>query len=155
VALPYAEDLRKIGVTMNVRSVEPSQFVTRLRARDFDMIYSGWAQSLSPGNEQFDYFGSRAADREASRNFGGIADPAVDALIEEVVFAEDRDRLIDATRALDRVLMANQYVIPSYTARNSRIAYWNRFDHPDPLPTYSIGFPTIWWYDAEKAEAID
>lgn len=154
VALPYAEDLRKIGVTMNVRSVEPSQFVTRLRARDFDMIYSGWAQSLSPGNEQFDYFGSRAADREASRNFGGIADPAVDALIEEVVFAEDRDRLIDATRALDRVLMANQYVIPSYTARNSRIAYWNRFDHPDPLPTYSIGFPTIWWYDAEKAEAI-
>ncbi|WP_350149598.1 extracellular solute-binding protein [Roseitalea porphyridii] len=154
VALPYAEDLRKIGVTMNVRSVEPSQFVTRLRARDFDMIYSGWAQSLSPGNEQFDYFGSRAADREASRNFGGIADPAVDALIEEVVFAEDRDRLIDATRALDRVLMANQYVIPSYTARNSRIAYWNRFDHPDPLPTYSIGFPTIWWYDTEKAEAI-
>jgi len=154
VALPYAEDLRKIGVTMNVRSVEPSQFVTRLRARDFDMIYSGWAQSLSPGNEQFDYFGSRAADREASRNFGGIADPAIDALIEEVVFAEDRDRLIDATRALDRVLMANQYVIPSYTARNSRIAYWNRFDHPDPLPTYSIGFPTIWWYDTEKAEAI-
>ncbi|WP_306117422.1 MULTISPECIES: extracellular solute-binding protein [unclassified Roseitalea] len=154
VALPYAEDLRKIGVTMNVRSVEPSQFVTRLRARDFDMIYSGWAQSLSPGNEQFDYFGSASADREGSRNYGGVADPAVDALIEEVVFAPDRDDLIAATRALDRVLMAQQFVIPSYTARNSRIAYWNKFDHPDPLPFYSIGFPTVWWYDADKAEAI-
>jgi microcin C transport system substrate-binding protein len=154
VALPFAEDLRKIGIDMRVRSVEASQYVSRVRSRDFDMIYSGWPQSLSPGNEQLDYFGSEAANREASRNYGGIKDPAVDALIRRVIFATDRDDLIAATKALDRVLMANQYVIPSYTSRKARIAYWNRFGRPDPLPEYSIGFPTIWWYDAEKAAAI-
>ena len=154
VALPYAEELRKIGVEMTVRTVEPSQYVERQRARDFEMIYTGWAQSLSPGNEQLDYFGSAAAGREASRNFGGIADPAVDALIRKVVFAGDRDELIAATRALDRVMMANQFVIPTYTARTARIAYWDRFSHPDPLPHYGIGFPDLWWYDAAKAEAI-
>ncbi|WP_223385492.1 extracellular solute-binding protein [Oricola cellulosilytica] len=154
VALPFAEDLRKIGVEMRVRSVEPSQYVARARSRDFDMIYTGWAQSLSPGNEQFDYFGSKAADSEASQNFAGIKDPAVDALIRRVVFAKDRDELIAATKALDRVLMANQYVIPSYTSREARIAYWDRFAHPEPLPEYSIGFPEIWWYEAEKAAAI-
>lgn len=154
IFLPYAEDLRQIGVELTVRTVDSSQFITRVHSRDFDMIYAGWDQSLSPGNEQFDFFGSRSADREASRNYGGIADPGVDALIEKVVFAADRDELIAATRALDRVLMHNDFVIPGYALRETWIAYWNRFDHPDPLPYYSIGFPTVWWYDAERAEAI-
>ncbi|QKV20666.1 ABC transporter substrate-binding protein [Oricola thermophila] len=154
VALPFAEDLRKLGIDMRVRSVEPSQYVNRVRSRDFDMIYTGWAQSLSPGNEQFDFFGSEAADREASRNYAGIKDPAVDALIRRVVFATDREELVAATRALDRVLMANQYVIPSYTSRNARIAYWDKFGRPEPLPEYSIGFPTVWWYDADKAARL-
>ncbi len=132
VALPYAEDLRTIGVEMTIRTVEPSQYVARQRARDFEMIYTGWGQSLSPGNEQLDYFGSAAASKEASRNYGGIADPAVDALISKVIFARDRDELIAATRALDRVMMANQFVIPTYTGRTARIAYWDRFSHPDP-----------------------
>lgn len=154
VALPYAEDLRSIGVEMSIRTVEPSQYLTRLRSRDFEMIYLGWAQSLSPGNEQLDFFGSEAADREASRNYGGIKDEGVDALIEKIVFAEDRDELLAATRAFDRVLLANHYTVPSYSLRATWIAYWDKFDHPEPLPTYSDGFPTVWWYDAGKAEAI-
>ena len=77
--------------------------------------------------------------------------PAIDALIDKVIFADDRETLVAATRALDRVLLAHHYVVPSYTLRNSRVARWDRFSHPDTLPAFSNGFPTIWWWDAEKA----
>lgn len=145
VALPFTESLKKIGVDATVRSVDAAQYANRHRSRDFDVIYLGWAQSLSPGNEQFEYWGSAAADRDGSANYAGIADPGVDALIEKVVFATDRDELIAATEALDRVLLAHQFVIPSYTSRVARIAYSSRLAYPEPLPTYDIGFPTIWW----------
>ncbi len=150
VALPFVENLKKIGVNATVRSVDAAQYANRQRSRDFDMIYSGWAQSLSPGNEQFEYWGSAAAAREGSANYAGIADPGVDALIERVVFAKDRDELEAATEALDRVLLAHQFVIPSYTSRVARVAHSDRLAYPDPLPTYGIGFPTTWWSkDAE------
>ena len=145
VALPYAENLKKIGIEASVRSIDPAQYQNRIRSRDFDVIYTGQAQSLSPGNEQFEFWGSRSADREGSANYAGIANEAVDELIRRVVFAEDRDELIAATKALDRVLLANQYYIPSYTLLAERIAYWNHLVRPDPLPEYSVGFPTIWW----------
>lgn len=151
VALPYVENLKRIGIDAAVRSVDPAQYANRQRSRDFDVIYSGWAQSLSPGNEQFEYWGSAAADREGSANYAGIADEGIDALIDKIVFASDRDELIAATKALDRVLLAHQFVIPSYTSRVARIAYSSRLKHPDPLPTYSIGFPSIWW----SADAVD
>ncbi len=154
VALAYQASLRKIGIDMQVRSIDTPQWINRVRSRDFDMIYTGWAQSLSPGNEQRAYWGSAAADSESSQNYAGIKDPAVDALIEKVVLAKDRDTLVAATHALDRVLMANQYVIPSYTLRLSRIARWDRFAHPAELPYYSIGFPTVWWWDEAKAAKI-
>jgi microcin C transport system substrate-binding protein len=154
VALAYQGELRKIGIDMRVRSLDTPQYVNRVRSRDFDMIYSAWGQSLSPGNEQRDFWGSQAADSENSRNYAGIKDPAVDALVERVVVTRDRDDLIAATRALDRVLLANQYVIPSYALRHSRIARWDRFSHPDPLPEYSVGFPTVWWWDDAKAKRI-
>ena len=145
VALPFAENLKKIGIEASVRTIDPAQYQNRIRGRDFDVIYTGQAQSLSPGNEQFEYWGSQSANREGSANYGGIANEAVDELIRRVVFAGDRDELIAATRALDRVLLANQYYIPSYTVLNERIAYWNHLVRPDPLPEYSVGFPTIWW----------
>jgi microcin C transport system substrate-binding protein len=145
VALPFTENLKKIGVDATVRSVDAAQFANRHRSRDFDVIYSGWAQSLSPGNEQIEYWGSDAASRDGSANYGGIADPGVDALIKKIVFAPDRDELIAATEALDRVLLAHQFVIPSYTSRVARVAYSSRLAFPEPLPTYGIGFPTIWW----------
>ncbi len=145
VALPYVESLKKIGVDATVRSVDQAQYTNRERNRDFDVIYAGWAQSMSPGNEQFEYWGSQSAAREGSANYGGIADEAVDMLVKQVVFASDREELVAATEALDRVLLANQFVIPSYTSRVARIAYSSRLVHPDPLPEYGIGFPTIWW----------
>jgi microcin C transport system substrate-binding protein len=128
--------------------------VSRVRSRDFDMIYAGWGQSMSPGNEQLDFWGSAAADSESSRNYAGIKDPAVDELIQKIIFAKDREELEAAVSALDRVLIWNQYVIPSYTILPDRIAYWDRFGHPDPYPKFTVGFPTVWWWDEKKAEAL-
>ena len=91
MALPYQQALARIGITLNVRSVDSSQFVTRVRSRDFDMVYTGWGECNSPGNEQLDFWGSEAADSEASRNYAGIKDPAVDAIINRIIFAKDRD----------------------------------------------------------------
>jgi microcin C transport system substrate-binding protein len=118
------------------------------------MIVSGWAQSLSPGNEQRDFFGSEAADREGSRNYGGIKNPAVDALINRVIFAKDREELVAATKALDRVLLWNHYVVPTWTINYTRVARWDRFGKPDKLPAYSYAFPDIWWYDKERAAKV-
>ena len=105
----------------------------------------------SPGNEQNAYFGSKAASDQNSSNYGGIADPGVDALINRIVFAKDREELEAATAALDRVMLFNYFMIPSYTFRAERIARWDRFSHPDRLPEFAIGFPQIWWYDEAKA----
>ncbi|MBN8997177.1 MAG: ABC transporter substrate-binding protein [Rhizobiales bacterium] len=151
VALRYQTELAKLGITLNIRPVDTAQYENRVRGRDFDLVYSGWAQSMSPGNEQIEFFGSESADREGSRNYGGIRNPAVDALIQKVILAPNRDDLIAATKALDRVLLWNSYVVPGWTLRAARVARWDRFSHPDPLPEYSIGFPTIWWWDADKA----
>jgi microcin C transport system substrate-binding protein len=151
VAIPYAQSLAKIGITLNVRSVDSSQFETRVRSRDFDMVYTGWGESNSPGNEQLDFWGSVAADHENSRNYAGIKDPAVDAIINRVIYNKGREDQVAAVKALDRVLLTNQYVIPSYALLPERIAYWNRFGHPDPYPKFAIGFPTVWWWDADKA----
>lgn len=154
VAQAFVTNLKSIGINATIRTVDSAQYVNRLRSRDFDMIYSGWAQSLSPGNEQRDYFGSAAAGNPNTGNYGGIADPGVDALIDKVVFAKDRDSLITATRALDRVLLAGHYIVPSYTLRSERIARWDRFGHPDHIPDFSIGFPSVWWYDKDKAAKV-
>jgi microcin C transport system substrate-binding protein len=151
VAVPYSQWLAKIGIAMTVRSVDSSQFIERLRKRDFDMVYYAWGQSNSPGNEQIDMWSSQAAERQDSRNYAGIKDPAVDTLINAIVFNKGREDQIAAVRALDRVLMANQYVIPSYTYLPDRIAYWDRFGHPEGYARFLIGFPTVWWWDAEKA----
>lgn len=151
IGVRYREQLAKIGIDLTIRLVDSSQYVNRVRKRDYDMIYGGWAESLSPGNEQFDYFGSEAAKRDASQNYAGIENPAVDALIKRVVFAKDRAELVAASRALDRVLLWNHYVVPGWTLAATRMARWDRFSHPDPLPAYSTGFPSIWWYDAAKA----
>ncbi|MDI7862910.1 extracellular solute-binding protein [Rhizobiaceae bacterium n13] len=145
VALPYAQNLRRIGIEARVRTVDASQYTNRLRNRDYDMIYSGWGESLNPGNEQAEYWGSKSVDREGSKNYAGINDPGVDALVNRVIFAKNREDLIAATKALDRVLLAGDYIVPGYTLRAARIAYWNKFGRPEELPKYSIGFPDIWW----------
>lgn len=145
VAIPYSQSLKQIGIDVTIRSADSAQYGERLRSRDFDVTYNGWGQSLSPGNEQMEYWGSQAADSEGSANHSGIKDEGIDALVRMVVFAKDRDELIAATRALDRVLLAHDIVIPSYSRRSFPIAYWTKLAHPDALPTYSIGFPGLWW----------
>ncbi len=150
VATAFQTNLKSIGINATIREVDSAEYINRIRSRDFDMIYSGWAQSLSPGNEQNFFFGSKAAADPNTSNYGGIADPGIDALINKVVFAKDHDELLAATHALDRVLLAGYYIVPSYTLRSDRIARWDRFSHPDKLPDYSIGFPDIWWYDPAK-----
>ncbi len=151
IALPYQAALATVGIEMSIRTVDSSQFVNRVRSRDFDMIHSGWAQSLSPGNEQQEYFGSDAADKDGSANYGGIKNPAVDYVIHEIIYNKGREDLVAAVHALDRILLWNHYVIPGWTLSYDRLAHWNRFSYPDPLPKYSYGLPTLWWFDAAKA----
>ena len=150
--LPYKAALERIGIGIDLRIVDAAQYQNRLRSNDFDITTSLWAQSVSPGNEQREYWGSAAADRPGSRNLAGIKNPAVDALIERIVFASDRAELVAATRALDRVLLAHDYVVPQWSARVLRTARWNRFGRPARLPEYGgSGFPTVWWYDEALA----
>ncbi|HEV2517419.1 MAG TPA: extracellular solute-binding protein [Devosia sp.] len=151
IATAFQTNLKRLGINATIRSVDSPQYIERAQNRDYDMIYTGWVQSLSPGNEQRDFWGSASAAQNDSRNYGGISDKGVDALIDKIVFADDRETLIAATRALDRVLLAHHYVTPTYTLRKSRIARWDRFSHPETLPEFSIGFPTVWWYDEGKA----
>ena len=135
-----------------VRSVDATQFERRRIAFDFDMMDYHWEQSLSPGNEQMEYFGSLAAGKPGSQNTAGIKNEAVDALIKKIVFAKDRATLVAATKAMDRVLLWNHYVVPQYYSGVYPYARWDRFSHADPLPKYGIsGLPSVWWWDAEKA----
>jgi microcin C transport system substrate-binding protein len=155
INLFYKPGLERMGFTVTVRTVDPTQYENRLRKWDFEIITSNWGESLSPGNEQRDYWGSATADVSGSRNLVGIKNPAVDALIERVIFAKSRDELVAATRALDRVLLWNHYVVPQWTYGKERTARWDRFGHPANMPKYAASaFPTIWWWDADKAAKI-
>jgi microcin C transport system substrate-binding protein len=155
IALFYKPSLERIGVTASIRTVDDAQYQNRLRGFDFDMIIEQWGQSLSPGNEQREFWGSQAADQPGARNTIGIKNPAVDALIEKVIFAKDRATLLAATRALDRVLLWNFYVVPQFTYGFSRYARWDRFSHAEPMPKYGrSGLPSLWWYDSDKAARI-
>jgi microcin C transport system substrate-binding protein len=148
----YKPSLERLGISVTVRTVDDPQYENRLRSWDYDIIIASWPESLSPGNEQRDFWSSQAADTAGSRNYIGIKNPAIDALIERVIFAKDRAELVAATRALDRVLLWNHYVVPQFTTDKSRTARWDRFGRPDPLPKYAAAaFPTVWWWDAEKA----
>jgi microcin C transport system substrate-binding protein len=153
---PYLQALNKLGIQGKIRVVDPSQYQYRVINFDFDIIISGFSQSESPGNEQRFYWSSAAADHKGTRNYIGIKDPAVDKLIERVIFAKDRAELVAATRALDRVLLWNYYCVPQWHVPNERFAYWNRFSHAEPLPNRDagIGFPSVWWYDKTKAAKL-
>ena len=148
----YKPSLERLGIAVTVRTVDDAQYENRVRSWDFDIVVASWPESLSPGNEQRDFWGSPAADRPGSRNLAGIKNPAVDALIDRIIFAKDRADLVAATKALDRVLLWNHYVVPQFTYGKVRLARWDRFGRPDKLPEYGMsGFPTIWWWDAAKA----
>jgi microcin C transport system substrate-binding protein len=151
----YKPSLERLGMTVSVRVVDSAQYENRLRQWDFDIIVASWGQSLSPGNEQRDFWSTQAADRPGSRNLIGIKNPAVDVMIERVIFSKDRDELVAATKALDRVLLWNFYVVPQWTYGKQRTARWDRFGHPENMPKYgAAAFPTVWWWDKEKAAKV-
>jgi microcin C transport system substrate-binding protein len=155
IALFYKPSLERIGVTTSIRVVDEAPYENRLRSFDFDIITDVWGESLSPGNEQREFWGSQTADQPGARNTIGIKNPAIDALIDKVIFAKDRTNLVAATKALDRVLLWNFYVVPQFTYGFSRYARWDRFSHAEPLPKYGrSGLPSLWWYDGEKAARI-
>ncbi|WP_101759461.1 extracellular solute-binding protein [Oceanicoccus sp. KOV_DT_Chl] len=155
---PYAKALQKLGIQMTVKSIEVSQFVNRLRSYDFEMLTVVIGQSLSPGNEQREYWHSTAADIEGSRNYSGIKDPVVDQLVDLVISAPDREQLIYRTRALDRVLLHNYFVVPQYHSGAHRLAYWDKFGQPNIAPKYDPSFSIglfSWWVDPDKAQALN
>jgi microcin C transport system substrate-binding protein len=152
LVLFYKPAVERLGINVTVRTVDSVQYENRMRNFDFDITSEVWVQSLSPGNEQLEFFGSRAADRPGSSNTPGIKNEAVDALIQKIIFAKDRATLVAATKAMDRVLLWNFYLVPQYYSGVYPYARWDRFSHADPLPKYGIsGLPSVWWWDAEKA----
>ena len=151
----YKPSLERIGIGVSVRTVDAAQYENRLRQWDYDIVVASWAESLSPGNEQRNYWSSQAADIPGSRNVVGIKNPAVDELINRVVFAKSREELVAATKALDRVLLWNFYVVPQWTYPFQRTARWDRFGHPETMPKYGqAAFPNIWWWDKDKAAKV-
>ena len=155
IVLFYRPSLERLGMAVSVRTVDEVQYQNRLRQWDYDMIIASWGESLSPGNEQRGYWGSQAADMPGSRNLIGIKNEAVDALIGRVIFAKDRAELVAATRALDRVLLWNFYVVPQWTYDKARTARWDRFGRPQRLPRYNEpDFPGVWWWDSDRATKV-
>ena len=155
VFLFYKPSLERLGITVSVRTVDEAQYVNRLRTWDFDIITYVWGESLLPGNEQRGYWGTRAADQPGSENVIGIKNPAVDAMIEKIIFAKNHEDLVAATKALDRILLWNYYVVPQWTYGKMRTARWGRFSHPNTMPKYGMAaFPALWWWDAAKAAKV-
>ncbi len=148
IANPFVQALKRLGIEAQVSKVDTSQYINRRRDFDFDMITHVFGQSLSPGNEQRDFWSSEAANTPGSRNLIGIANPVIDDLIDKVIQAKTRQQLLTASHALDRVLLHMHYVIPQWHTRDHKLAYWNKFDQPDTSPDYDIGYNTglmTWW----------
>ena len=153
IIAPFIKNLEKLGISAKIRLVDSAQYQKRLEEFDFDMIVASIGQSPSPGNEQNNYWTTLSADTPGSRNYAGIKDPAVDSLVASLIAAPDRDSLITATRALDRVLLSGYYVIPHWHIRSFRVAYWNKLARPAIAPIYSLGFDA-WWVDPALAERL-
>ncbi|MEZ5524325.1 MAG: extracellular solute-binding protein [Pseudomonadales bacterium] len=152
VVLPFKKNLERLGIQVDIRLVDPQQYINRINNFDFDLIVGSIAQSSSPGNEQRDFWLSSEAERPGSRNWIGIKNPVVDQLIELIIKAPDREALIHRTRALDRVLLWGHYVIPLYHLRSYRVAYWNRFERPEINPKFALGVDN-WWFKGENTAA--
>ncbi|MFZ2103736.1 MAG: extracellular solute-binding protein [Oricola sp.] len=154
IAGQYMEDLRRLGIDASIRIVDQAQEVSRLQEFDFDMTTVLLAQSLSPGNEQRDFWTSTAADQPDSRNYSGIKDPVVDALVDKVILATDRDDLVATTHALDRVLLWNYYYIPQWYTPEVWLAWWDKFGIPEKQPSYIGADLDSWWIVPEKESAL-
>ena len=154
VILPFGQNLKRIGIDMGVRLVDPSQYENRMKKFDYDMTVVAFGESLSPGNEQRDYWGSQSADEEGGSNILGIKSKAVDALVDQIVSAPDRDALVTRVHALDRVLTWGNYVVTNWHITYFRVASWDKFARPKIAPPYALALDT-WWFDPQRAQAIE
>ncbi|WP_338525572.1 extracellular solute-binding protein [Pseudomonas batumici] len=153
VLLPFKRNLADLGIDLVIRRVDVSQYINRLRSRDFDMVVGSFPQSNSPGNEQREFWKSSSADKPGSRNLMGLKDPAVDELVEALIDSDSRQSLVEHARALDRVLQWGYYVIPNWHIKTWRVAYWDHIGHPKVSPAYDIGLYT-WWIKPDAKPAV-
>ncbi|MET0667907.1 MAG: extracellular solute-binding protein [Methyloceanibacter sp.] len=151
---PYLRNLERLGIKGALRLVDSAQYTRRINVFDYDIVVGNFAQSDSPGNEQRDFWGTESADRQGSTNLIGIKDAAIDKLIDKVIFAKDREELVAATRALDRVLLWHDFVVPQWFSPLVRIAYWDRYGQPKVLPGLTPGFLQVWWFDEKLASRL-
>lgn len=154
---PYGTALGRLGIKTSIRIVDSAQYRRRLNTFDFDIVVAGFRQTVTPGNEQRDYWGSAAADSEGSRNLIGIKNPAVDKIVEKLIFAEDRAELVAASRALDRILLWNHYLVPQWYVPRERVAMWDMFGGPAKMPTHVQAvarFLQVWWHDTAAASRL-
>ena len=150
----FARSLERLGVGVTLRLVDGAQYEERLKTHDFEITTIRFVFSLSPGAELNSYFASSTVDQIGSFNIPGIKDPVVDALVAEVAAATDRDSLIAAARALDRVLLWGHYMVPQWYKGAHHLVYWNKFDRPALKPRYARGIIDTWWFDREKDDAL-
>lgn len=154
---PYIATLGRLGIKSSIRIVDSAQYRRRLNTFDFDIVVASFRQTVTPGNEQRDYWGSAAADSEGSRNVIGIKNPAVDKIIEKLIFAKDRPELVAASRALDRILLWNHYLVPQWYVPRERVAMWDMFSGPSRMPTHvqaTSRFLQVWWHDKAAADRL-
>ena len=153
--LPYIRNLGTLGIAASLRVVDPVQYRARVDGFDFDVTVERFSFPSTPGDSLRNYFSSRAAATRGSQNLAGIADPAVDALIDIIIAAKTRDELATACRALDRVIRAGRYWVPHWYLPAHRIAFWDVFGRPPAQPRYFRGIPDTWWYDRDKATKLE
>lgn len=156
IVLPFKKNLARLGIDVSVRMVDSAQYKQRTDTFDYDIIVDVFSQSQSPGNEQLNYWTSAAAQRQGSRNSAGIQNPVIDELVDLVISAPSRKDLVLRTRALDRVLLWNHFVIPNWHLKVARIVSWDRFGMPQTYPKYNPGYAAweYWWLDGTKDSAL-
>jgi microcin C transport system substrate-binding protein len=148
---PFQANLRLLGIACSSRIVDASQYNRRQSEYDFDMLLMALTGSTTPSDDLRVVFGSAAAKDPGSRNVAGIADPAVDAMIEKLGQAKTRQELNFVCRVLDRILRAGHYWVPAWYRDEQLVAYWDMFSRPQTMPKFGTGAPDIWWFDAAKA----
>ena len=152
--MPYTRNLKRLGITVNVRQVDVPQYIERIRRSDFDLATGVMPQSLTPGNEQQQLWGSEAAKQEGNYNYAGIQNPVIDDAIEKLMQSSNREQLVLRTKVLDRLLRAGYYQIPTYGKGHTWLAYWNMYQKPKQTPKLSIGLD-YWWSDPKQAQKVN
>jgi microcin C transport system substrate-binding protein len=154
ILAPIVKNLKRLGIQASMRIVDTAQYTYRMQTFDFDVTTAAFGTSATPGISERNFWGSASANQDGSVNYSGLSDPVIDELLNRITSAPDRQALTLAARTLDRVLLANHYIIPEWFNATHNLAYWDKFSRPDVKPKYALGFMDTWWFDAAKADAL-